>query len=42
MQEKMLKDLEEMSERNAPFTDYFHKMFEIIDNAEGNQRAILL
>ena len=42
MQEKMFKDLEEMSERNAPFTDYFHKMFEIIDNVEGNQRAILL
>lgn len=42
MQEKLLKDLEEMSERNAPFTDYFHKMFEVIDNAEGNQRAILL
>jgi len=42
MQEKLFKDLEEMSERNAPFTEYFHKMFEIIDNIEGNQRAILL
>ena len=42
MQEKLFKDLEEMRERNAPFEDYFHKMFEIIDNIEGNQRAILL
>jgi hypothetical protein len=42
MQEKLFKDLEEMSERNATFTDYFHKMFEVIDNVEGNQRAILL
>ena len=42
MQEKIFKDFEEMSKRNASFTDYFHKMFEIIDNVEGNKRAILL
>jgi hypothetical protein len=42
MHEKLFKDLEEMSERKAEFTDYFHKMFEVIDNSEGNQRAILL
>jgi hypothetical protein len=38
----LYKELEEMSENNAPFTDYFHKIFEIIDGVEGNQRAILL
>ncbi len=42
MSEKIFHDLEQMSDRNAPFTDYFHKMFEIIDTIEGNQRAILL
>jgi hypothetical protein len=42
MNEKLFKDLEEMSERKAEFTDYFHKIFEIIDTIEGNQRAILL
>jgi hypothetical protein len=42
MNEKLFKDLEEMSERKAGFTDYFHKMFEIIDTIEDNKRAILL
>lgn len=42
MQEKMFKDLEEMSKRNASFMDYFYKMLEIIDNVEGNQRAVIL
>ena len=42
MQEKFFKDFEQMKACNATFIDYFHKMFEVIDNIQGNQRAILL
>ena len=42
MQGNLSKDLEEMSERKAPFIDYFNKMVEIVDNVEGYPRVILL
>jgi len=40
--EKLFKDLEDMSNRKAEFTDYFHKTFEIFYTKEGNLRGVLL
>lgn len=38
----MLKQIEEMSERNATFDEYYHLTFKAMDELKGNSRALAL
>tara|TARA_R100001369_G_scaffold77254_1_gene106576 strand:- start:419 stop:637 length:219 start_codon:yes stop_codon:yes gene_type:complete len=40
MLDKYLKELEEMSERKAEFTDYYHKLHEGLEKLEGNNKHL--
>ena len=37
-----LKDLEEMSNRKADFTEYYHKLLNAMNDLKDNQKAIFV
>jgi hypothetical protein len=42
MLKNYLQDLEEMSERNAEFSEYYHKLLNGIDDLEGNDKPLFV
>jgi hypothetical protein len=42
MLKNYLEDLEEMSERNAEFTEYYHKLLNGIDDLKGNDKPLFV
>ena len=42
MLKNYLQDLEEMSERNAEFSEYYHKLLNGIDDLKGNDKPLFV